>query len=78
MVTSVGTILGWMLMLMCAAESTAAQTPEDTPEPSQHEFIVKNYKTESGAVLPPWMLDGVILCIVPVGPEAMMEHHNCS
>jgi len=41
-----------MLMLMCAAESTAAQTPEDTPEPSQHEFIVKNYKRESGAVLP--------------------------
>ncbi len=26
----------------------------------------------------PWMLDGVILCIVPVGPEAAMERHNCS
>jgi RNA polymerase sigma-70 factor (ECF subfamily) len=25
-----------------------------------------------------WMLDGVILCIGPVGPEATMEHHYCS
>jgi homoserine O-acetyltransferase len=52
MVNSVAKIVGSIVMVMCAAVSTAAQTQEDTPEPTQHEFIVKNYKTESGAVLP--------------------------
>src|SRR3974390_536399 len=34
------------------AQIACAQTPASGTEPVQHEFILKNFKTESGAVLP--------------------------
>jgi homoserine O-acetyltransferase/O-succinyltransferase len=45
-------ILGSMVLLLAAAASAHAQVPAETQEPTQHEFVVKNFKTESGAVLP--------------------------
>jgi len=41
-----------MVVLMIAAARIHAEAPTDTPEPTQHEFIVKSFKTESGTVLP--------------------------
>ena len=46
------TRFGWMVVLMIAAARIHAEAPTDTPEPTQHEFIVKSFKTESGTVLP--------------------------
>ena len=44
--------IGWMVVLIVAAARIHAEAPADTPEPTEHEFIVKNFKTESGTVLP--------------------------
>ena len=41
-----------MLVLVIAAACAYADAPTETPEPTQHEFVVKNFKTESGTVLP--------------------------
>jgi homoserine O-acetyltransferase len=35
-----------------AAEATAAEAPAAGPELTQHEFVIKDFKTESGTVLP--------------------------
>ncbi len=42
----------FMALALAAAMSAHAQTPTATPEPTQHEFVVKNFKTEGGPVLP--------------------------
>jgi homoserine O-acetyltransferase len=51
-------ILGPMVLLLAAAASAYALAPAETPEPTQHDFVVKNFKTESDAVLP----EARILC----------------
>jgi homoserine O-acetyltransferase len=45
-------ILGCLTLLLRLAPALGAQATEPTPEPVQHEFVLKNFKTESGAVLP--------------------------
>ena len=40
------------LMRYAAAEAGAAEASAARPELTQHEFVIKNFKTESGAVLP--------------------------
>jgi homoserine O-acetyltransferase/O-succinyltransferase len=40
------------LTMLLAASGVSAQALGQTPEPTQHEFVVKNFKTESGAILP--------------------------
>jgi homoserine O-acetyltransferase len=52
MVKLLAAMLGSMLMLMGGAMAAEVQKPADEPEPVQHEFIVKNFKTTSGTVLP--------------------------
>ncbi len=51
-----GKRLGWLVLLGlwvgAAACASAAAPPAEAPEPTQHEFVVKNFKTESGTVLP--------------------------
>lgn len=32
--------------------TTQPEAPTDTPQPTQHEFVLKNFKTESGTMLP--------------------------
>ena len=44
--------LGLLGLLVSAATSAYANAPADTPEPTQHEFVVKSFRTESGTVLP--------------------------
>jgi homoserine O-acetyltransferase/O-succinyltransferase len=46
--------LGWLALLVgVVATSAYAAAPEsETLEPTQHEFVVKSFKTESGTVLP--------------------------
>jgi homoserine O-acetyltransferase len=39
-------------LLVSAAARVHADTPAAAPEPTQHEFIARNFKTESGTVLP--------------------------
>ena len=51
------TLLPWLAMLLVAACGMAACGPyaaaaAELPEPTQHEFVIKNFKTEGGAVLP--------------------------
>ena len=46
------TRFGLMIVLVVAAARAYADASTETPEPTQHEFVVKNFKTESGAVLP--------------------------
>ncbi len=43
---------GLMIVLVIAAACAHADSPTETPEPTQHEFVATNFKTESGAVLP--------------------------
>ena len=47
---------GWLSVLLgvatCATCAYAAPAASEKLEPTQHEFIVRNFKTESGAVLP--------------------------
>jgi homoserine O-acetyltransferase/O-succinyltransferase len=45
-------LLAFLCLLVSAAASAYADAPAETPEPTQHEFVVKNFRTESGAVLP--------------------------
>jgi homoserine O-acetyltransferase/O-succinyltransferase len=48
--------LGWLALLVSVAAASAyahaAAPASETLEPTQHEFVVKSFKTESGAVLP--------------------------
>jgi homoserine O-acetyltransferase/O-succinyltransferase len=48
--------LGWVALLVSVAAASAyahaAAPTSETLEPTQHEFVVKNFKTESGTVLP--------------------------
>jgi homoserine O-acetyltransferase len=41
-----------LALLLAAASLVHAQTPAPPLEPTQHEFVVKNFKTEDGVVLP--------------------------
>jgi homoserine O-acetyltransferase/O-succinyltransferase len=43
---------GWLTMSLATASSVNAQDAASAPEPTQHEFVVKDFKTESGVVLP--------------------------
>jgi homoserine O-acetyltransferase/O-succinyltransferase len=45
---------GWLALLagVVATSAYAAAPKSETLEPTQHEFVVKNFKTESGTVLP--------------------------
>src|SRR5246500_5219928 len=45
-------LLAFLCLLVSAAPSVYADAPAETPEPTQHEFVVKNFVTESGTVLP--------------------------
>jgi homoserine O-acetyltransferase len=47
----------WLLMLLVVGCGVAvcgshAEAAAELPEPTQHEFVIKNFKTESGTVLP--------------------------
>jgi homoserine O-acetyltransferase len=50
--------LGWLALLVsfaaasAYADAAAPASAVETLEPTQHEFVVKNFKTESGTVLP--------------------------
>ena len=50
--------LGWLALLVSVAavsayaDAAATASAAETLEPTQHEFVVKNFKTESGTVLP--------------------------
>ena len=50
--------LGWLALLVsfaaasAYADAAAPASAAETLEPTQHEFVVKNFKTESGTVLP--------------------------
>ncbi len=48
--------LGWLVLLVGVAATSAyadaAAPASETLEPTQHEFVVRNFKTESGTVLP--------------------------
>ena len=46
------TRFGLMIVLVIATACAYAGAPTETPEPTQHEFVVKNFRTESGTVLP--------------------------
>ena len=39
-------------LLLCCSLPAHADAPSAEPEPMQHEFVIKNFKTESGVVLP--------------------------
>jgi homoserine O-acetyltransferase len=39
-------------LVLGSAASAGAQTEPEPPKPAQHEYVIKNFKTESGAVLP--------------------------
>jgi homoserine O-acetyltransferase len=41
-----------LLVSVAASASAYADALAETPEPTQHEFVVKNFRTESGTVLP--------------------------
>ncbi len=41
-----------IILLLFAVQAALAQAPAAGAEPVQHEFIIKKFKTESGAVLP--------------------------
>ena len=43
---------GMMVVLVLSALCAHADAPAETPEPTQQEFVARNFKTESGAVLP--------------------------
>jgi homoserine O-acetyltransferase len=45
-------ILQSVVLLLASAAAAYPQAPAEAPEPAQHEFVIKNFKTESGAVLP--------------------------
>ncbi len=45
------TLLGWLATLLAVASPLPAQ-PAAAPEPTRHEFVLKNFRTESGSVLP--------------------------
>jgi homoserine O-acetyltransferase len=40
------------LSLVFSANKTKAEEPAKGPQPTQHEFVIENFKTESGVVLP--------------------------
>lgn len=42
----------YLALLLLAESSAYAQAPAPNPEPTQHEFVVKDFATESGVVLP--------------------------
>ena len=44
--------LGLTVLLVIVTACAHADAPTETAEPTQHEFVVKNFKTESGTVLP--------------------------
>jgi homoserine O-acetyltransferase/O-succinyltransferase len=52
MKTRTRALLQGLVVLLAAASLPYAVGAADKPEPTQHEFVIKNFKTESGAVLP--------------------------